>query len=71
MLKNTKSQKTIMFSKDISSLPDYASNKHTLPVIDDHKVYPRVFPSPQLPLKVALTRQVKNYSEFDLNTALA
>lgn len=33
MLKNNKSQKIIRFSKDISSLPDYQSNKNILPIL--------------------------------------
>jgi len=70
MLNNTKSQKIIRYSKDISKLPDYTSTKHVLPVIDDQAIYPRVFPSQDLPLKVAITRQVKNYIDFDLNSAL-
>lgn len=71
MLKNAKSQKIIRFSKDISSLPDYNSTKQCLPVIDDTAVYPRVFPNQHLPLKVALTRQIKNFNELDLTQMLA
>lgn len=70
MLKSARSQKIIMFSKDVGTLPDYNSNKNLMPVIEDDIIYPRVFPSQHMPLKVALARRIKAYQDFDLNAAL-
>ncbi len=67
MLKTSKSQKLVLFSKDVGSLPDYQSTKHLLPVMEEDIVYPRVFPSQKIPLKVALARRIKSYLEFDLS----
>lgn len=69
-MRQTKSQKIIMFSKDVSALPNHSSSKHLLPVIEENQIYPRVFPSHSIPLKVALARKIKNYTDFDLNAAL-
>jgi len=59
-----------MFSKDVSSLPNYSSSKHLLPVVEENQIYPRVFPTTNIPLKVALARKIKVYQEYDLNSAL-
>jgi hypothetical protein len=70
MLKPNSSRKIIMYSKDISSLPSFPSSKHLLPFVEDDKVYPRVFPTSKMPLKVALARRIKHYDEYDLSETL-
>jgi len=69
-MRQTKSQKIIMFSKDISTLANYTSSKHLLPIIEQDLIYPRVFPVANIPLKVALARKIKIFQDFDLNAAL-
>jgi hypothetical protein len=69
-MRQTKSQKIIMFSKDISTLPNYTSSKHLLPIVEQDQIYPRVFSLANIPLKVALARKIKIFQEFDLNAAL-
>ena len=70
MMRQTKSQKIIMFSKDVSALPNYSSTKHLLPIIEQDQIYPRVFPVANIPLKVALARKIKQFQDFNLNKAM-
>lgn len=70
MLQPSSNQKLILFSKEIGALPAYHSSKRLMPVIEDDVVYPRVFPSTKIPLKVALSRRAKLYLEFNLDSAL-
>jgi hypothetical protein len=55
------SQKTIMFSKDISSLPPSIEAKNQMPIIEEDAIHPRVFPDSKIPLKVAITRKIKSF----------
>ena len=71
MIKPNKSEKIIMYSKDVSSLPNFLTSKNILPLIEDDQIYPRVFPTTAIPLKIALARRVKSFQEFDLNNTLA
>ena len=57
----TQSQKIVMFSKDISSLPSSAVVKNQLPTIEEDVIHPRVFPDNKIPLKVAITRKTKSF----------
>ncbi len=66
----SKSRTSIIYSKSISRLPDSTLSQKMLPILDEEVIYPRVFPSSTVPLKVAIARKTKKYETFNLETGI-